>query len=134
MLTLLMLTLSSLVCVHSDPIVHIGNTAITGTSIGTSSQVEFFGGALLCWDMNIERSVNLSMTGIPFAHPPVGELRLTLPVLLTTFDAKNFDARDFGPGCLQIVCYFCPQRWPFYSSVLIRSYSLATASRPQGIR
>ncbi|KJA28219.1 hypothetical protein HYPSUDRAFT_34618 [Hypholoma sublateritium FD-334 SS-4] len=100
MLTLLISTLTSLVCVYSNPIVQIGSTEITGTNIGAANKVEFFGGTFL-WDLDVKGFANLSTIGIPFARPPVGELRLTLPVLLTTFDVKIFDARDFGPGCLQ---------------------------------
>lgn len=44
------------------------------------------------------------MSGIPYAEPPLGELRLRPPVLSPTLDVDTFDATDFGPGCIQVVC------------------------------
>lgn len=41
--------------------------------------------------------------GIPFAEPPLGQLRLKPPVLKTRLGLKTFDASDFGKGCLQAV-------------------------------
>lgn len=41
--------------------------------------------------------------GIPFAEPPLGDLRLQPPVLKTHLDVKTFDASNFGPACLQPV-------------------------------
>uniref|UniRef100_A0A8H7XNH5 Carboxylic ester hydrolase n=1 Tax=Psilocybe cubensis TaxID=181762 RepID=A0A8H7XNH5_PSICU len=62
------------------PQVKLGNTVITGASF-LESGVEFFG-------------------GIPFAQPPVGELRLKPPVLATVLDTPTFNATKFGPSCL----------------------------------
>ena len=45
----------------------------------------------------------LKVTGIPFAEPPLGDLRLTPPVLKTQLNVSTFDASNFGPGCLQAV-------------------------------
>ena len=43
------------------------------------------------------------LLGIPFAEPPLGNLRLRPPVLKTELDVKTFDASNFGKGCLQPV-------------------------------
>ncbi|KAF8868318.1 Alpha/Beta hydrolase protein [Mucidula mucida] len=39
--------------------------------------------------------------GIPFAEPPLGELRLKAPVKKFFLDVDVLDALNFGPGCLQ---------------------------------
>ncbi|KJA28262.1 hypothetical protein HYPSUDRAFT_129787 [Hypholoma sublateritium FD-334 SS-4] len=79
MLTVLILTLSLLVGAYSALSVQVGNTNVIGRDIG---EIEFFG-------------------GIPFAEPPLGELRLNFPVLNSTFNTKTFNAQNFGPSCLQ---------------------------------
>ncbi|KAK0499035.1 extracellular triacylglycerol lipase precursor [Armillaria luteobubalina] len=63
------------------PEVQLGNTKLVGRDV-TGLQQEFFG-------------------GIPFAEPPVGELRLQRPVLKTDINADEFDAQNFGLPCLQ---------------------------------
>ncbi|EEB89653.1 hypothetical protein MPER_12228, partial [Moniliophthora perniciosa FA553] len=72
------LLLASLV---SAATVKLGNTTLIGEDI-TTKGVEFFG-------------------GIPFAEPPVGNLRLRFPVLKTFLDTPTFNATTFGAGCLQ---------------------------------
>jgi len=42
-------------------------------------------------------------TGIPYAEPPLGGLRLKPPVLKTDVDVETFDASNFGAVCLQPV-------------------------------
>ncbi|KAK7040282.1 hypothetical protein VNI00_009749 [Paramarasmius palmivorus] len=59
----------------------LGNTTLTGTN--TLLVLEFFG-------------------GIPYAEPPLGDLRLTPPVLKPTLGVPTFDATKFGPQCLQL--------------------------------
>ncbi|KAI3608436.1 extracellular triacylglycerol lipase precursor [Moniliophthora roreri] len=63
------------------PQVQLGLTSIIGT---TRNGVEFFG-------------------GIPYAEPPVGNLRLRPAVLKgsNTWNATSFDANEFGKACLQ---------------------------------
>ncbi|KAJ7144526.1 esterase 1 [Mycena epipterygia] len=39
--------------------------------------------------------------GIPYAEPPVGDLRFRLPVLKTSLGVDTFDATEFGLACLQ---------------------------------
>ncbi|PPQ87065.1 hypothetical protein CVT25_000045 [Psilocybe cyanescens] len=68
-----------------QPAVAIGKTAVVGkqiTQANSSIVVDFFG-------------------GIPYAQPPLGNLRLNLPVFKPALDVERFDASDFGPGCLQ---------------------------------
>ncbi|EKM78265.1 hypothetical protein AGABI1DRAFT_75767 [Agaricus bisporus var. burnettii JB137-S8] len=73
---------SALVAICSAaPQIKIGSTTLNGRDIPTLRQ-EFFG-------------------GIPYAEPPLGDLRLRPPVLKTTLDSETFDASDYGPGCLQ---------------------------------
>ena len=51
-------------------------------------------------------NIKLKVIGIPFAEPPLGNLRLQPPVLKTQLDVSTFDASNFGPGCLQLVSRF----------------------------
>jgi len=44
------------------------------------------------------------ISGIPYAEPPLGELRLKPPVLKKRIDSETFDASNFGAACLQPVC------------------------------
>ncbi|KAK7040280.1 hypothetical protein VNI00_009747 [Paramarasmius palmivorus] len=61
--------------------VQLGKTTLTGTNI--LDVLEFYG-------------------GIPFAEPPLGDLRLSPPVLKPALDVPTFNATQSGPKCLQI--------------------------------
>ncbi|TFK66012.1 esterase 1 [Pluteus cervinus] len=63
------------------PRAKLGPTTIIGRDVTLSKQ-DFFG-------------------GIPYAEPPVGELRLSPPILKTRLNSKSFNASDYGPACLQ---------------------------------
>ncbi|CAK5277527.1 unnamed protein product [Mycena citricolor] len=63
------------------PTVQLGQTAVVGRSIPTFSQ-EFF-------------------AGIPYAEPPLGDLRFRPPVLQTSLNATTLDAAQYGPSCIQ---------------------------------
>ena len=43
-----------------------------------------------------------SCAAIPYAEPPVGDLRLRHPALKTSPGNGTFDASNFGPACLQV--------------------------------
>ncbi|KAF5353626.1 hypothetical protein D9757_012454 [Collybiopsis confluens] len=63
------------------PQVRLGSTTLVGRDV-TLLQQDFFG-------------------AIPFAEPPLGELRLRPTVLKTRLNVAEFDASNFGASCLQ---------------------------------
>ncbi|KAF7370188.1 Carboxylic ester hydrolase [Mycena sanguinolenta] len=65
----------------SSPRVQVGKTVVIGTT--GPNTVEFFG-------------------GLPFAQPPVGNLRFLPPVPVTTLTGDVFNATNWGAGCPQI--------------------------------
>lgn len=44
--------------------------------------------------------------GIPFAEPPIGQLRLAPPVCMKELPSGKFDASKYGAACLQPVRRF----------------------------
>ncbi|KAJ7700405.1 esterase 1 [Mycena rosella] len=81
LLLLSLLTSLALFGVDASPTIKLGNTKLVGLDI-TRLGVDFFG-------------------GIPFAEPPLGQLRLQPPVLKPLPDQGALDASSFGPACLQ---------------------------------
>ncbi|KIM41288.1 hypothetical protein M413DRAFT_445322 [Hebeloma cylindrosporum] len=73
--------LALLSLVYAAPQIKVGKTTLVGRDI-TGLKQDFFG-------------------GIPFAEPPLGNLRLKPPVLKPHLDVETFDASNFGKGCLQ---------------------------------
>ncbi|XP_006459019.1 hypothetical protein AGABI2DRAFT_115977 [Agaricus bisporus var. bisporus H97] len=63
------------------PQVKLHNTTLIGRDV-TGLKQDFFG-------------------GIPYAEPPLGDLRLKPPVLKKHLDSVTFDASNFGLACLQ---------------------------------
>ncbi|KAJ7436854.1 extracellular triacylglycerol lipase precursor [Mycena latifolia] len=77
----LLTPLVQFVCVAASPAIRLGKTTLVGLDIPTFQQDLF--------------------AGIPFAEPPLGNLRLRPPVLKTALAAGTFNASAFGPACLQ---------------------------------
>ena len=97
--------LGLLALAHAAPQVRIGKTTLVGLDI-TGAKLDFFGGMIFTIFPTRRCRAQSSSTGIPFAKPPLGDLRLQPPVLQTRLDVKTFNASSFGPGCLQAVSRF----------------------------
>ncbi|KAK7041842.1 hypothetical protein VNI00_009131 [Paramarasmius palmivorus] len=85
---LLIAVLSCTFSALAAPEVQLGNTTVVGMdytlTVGGlfTSKQEFFG-------------------GIPYAEPPLGDLRLKPTVLKTSLGGDTFNASQYGPSCLQ---------------------------------
>jgi len=99
MLLYLPTLLGLLTLVNAAPQVKIGKTTLVGRDI-TLLKLDFFGGEIHNLSM-ISSFDEIQKSGIPFAEPPVGNLRLKPTVLKTKLDVDTFDASNFGKGCLQ---------------------------------
>ncbi|KAL0953997.1 hypothetical protein HGRIS_005154 [Hohenbuehelia grisea] len=65
----------------SSPSVMLGNVEVLGLTLHSAFKQEAF-------------------RGIPFAEPPVGNLRLRPPVAKSSFATPVYNATEFGPSCL----------------------------------
>ncbi|KAI9448172.1 esterase 1 [Lactarius indigo] len=78
---------TAFLCARHDPRIRLGGTSIIGKHLHSYNQ-DFFG-------------------GIPFAEPPIASLRFAPPRLkLSLAPSRSFDARSYGPSCLQLESSF----------------------------
>ncbi|KAJ7857231.1 extracellular triacylglycerol lipase precursor [Mycena leptocephala] len=73
----------------ASPTIRLGKTTLVGLDLPTFQQ-------------------DLLLVRIPFAEPPLGNLRLRPPVLKTSLAAGTFNASAFGPACPQIATTITP--------------------------
>ncbi|KAF8310472.1 alpha/beta-hydrolase [Clavulina sp. PMI_390] len=79
--------------------------------------------------VNLPQFQQDNFLGIPYAQPPIGELRFAAPVPLAPNDSRTFDATDYGKACMQPL-----QSYTGYSLDSISEDCLTiNVVRPQGI-
>ena len=85
----------------SQPNVQLGGTTLIGKRL-QASNLDFFGGY---FPLILTRWLSYcSLSGIPFAEPPIGGLRFSPPrPKYSLFPLQSFDARNYGNPCLQPV-------------------------------
>jgi carboxylesterase type B len=57
----------------------------------------------VCNALSHTHAIPHTATGIPFAEPPIGALRLQPPVGKFSLGQETFHATTFGPACIQVV-------------------------------
>ena len=82
----------------STPSVKIQNGTVVGVHSSSYNQ-EYFLGKLPEPLTPVGFLITLRSTGIPYAQPPVGELRLQLPQPLNTSFGTKY-ANEYGPICV----------------------------------
>ena len=86
-----------------QPRLNLRGTTLTGKRLQPSN-LDFFGGN--SFFITIRLFLNPSISGIPFAEPPVAEYRLSPPRPKHSLSPlRSFDARNYGPECLQRVSH-----------------------------
>jgi hypothetical protein len=84
-----------------QPRLNFRDTIITGKRLQPSN-LDFFGGHYFI--IIIRLFLNRSISGIPYAEPPVKEYRLSPPRPKHSLSPlRSFNARNYGPQCLQRV-------------------------------
>ena len=86
----LVLSVFSLTGCDRAPVVEVGGESLTG--------------------MYVEDGTVAAFLGVPFAEPPVGDLRWRAPQPLTNTVAKR-DATQFAPACIQSMRILDWYRW-----------------------
>jgi hypothetical protein len=96
----LIVSLATLLCVNSQaPTIRLGKTTLVGRDVTLLKQ-DFFGGPSATCELTGDSQPT---SGIPFAEPPLGSLRLKPPVLKLSWGPGPFNATNFGLACLQTV-------------------------------
>ncbi|KAK7041835.1 hypothetical protein VNI00_009124 [Paramarasmius palmivorus] len=86
---LVIAVLSCAFAAHAAPEVKLGNTTV----VGRDATITVLGGVF--------KSKQDFFGGIPYAEPPLGNLRLKPTVLKTSPGGDTFNASQYGPSCLQ---------------------------------
>ncbi|XP_070551767.1 carboxylesterase 1D-like isoform X2 [Ptychodera flava] len=87
-------------CVAADdPVVEVSSGRVAGTTVEFTHP-----------DVAIQRTVNI-FRGIPYAEPPVGELRFQPPQSKTPWE-DVYNATEFRPTCIQPVNNLLPESEP----------------------
>ena len=85
----------------NQPRLNLEGTLITGKRLKPSN-LDFFGGNFVI--IAGQLFLNLSISGIPFAEPPLAEYRFSPPRPKRFLSPlRSFNARNYGPQCLQRV-------------------------------
>lgn len=95
MIHMIIFLLLTLVCATSNADRPIGYAVQTklGQVTGLALSATFDGSTILRWK---------EFRKIPFAKPPIGNLRFEKPVPYGKFKQENIDATEFGPSCHQM--------------------------------
>jgi hypothetical protein len=95
---------ASLAGLHgSQPCVRLGGTTFIGKRLETPN-LEFFGGPVILSHYPRSSILLSSLSGIPFAEPPIDGLRFSPPKLKHfSTPLRSFDASKYGKSCIQPV-------------------------------
>ncbi len=126
--TSLLLCLAPWSALGAAPGVDINGTSIVGTLQSSASNVtvEFFGGQYRYARAGFvarELTDFCTCAGIPFAEPPLGELRFAPPVA-NTFVTPTVNATAFGAACVQLSV------WHRYTHGIQRTLTGVLPGRP----